>query len=387
MIYFPPIGWGPTGKEPIQTRGDGYSHYAHPDGSSWVYLNHWSDALERMLHESRVPCINISEYWTAPTLDALRPHFLRIQELAVDSIAVTDLSALAEMPALHRLQLHHSSAGAPFASLRNLTDCTLAHPATMGSVHEAPALERLELVELPLRDLRAVGEMTTLRSLAVSGKHKMSLSGIESMRLDALNLRLRRLESLAPMTGLSLRRLELHETRKLGDLESVGGMTSLESLDLEQTAAPASLSFLRELSALQRFYLEEVTPTDETVSLRSLLDLRNLRELELLGGKHSLRNLRDIEVLGEMDSLEKIRLHNGPKEIDSIGWVRGLPRLRTFWLNGTEIRDGDVSPLLELPHIDRVMIVPTAKHYSHTDASFDLAMQAHRATRLVSSPA
>ena len=96
---------------------------------------------------------------------------------------------------------------------------------------------RLLLDELPLPDLRVVSGMTTLQSLTVSGKHKMSLNGIESLRLDTLKLHLRRLESLAPIIGLPLRRLGLHEARKLRDLEAVGGMTSLESLELEQTAA------------------------------------------------------------------------------------------------------------------------------------------------------
>lgn len=55
--------------------------------------------------------------------------------------------------------------------------------------------------------------------------------------------------------------------------------------------------------------------------------------------------------------------------------------------HGTErYETATYSPLLELPHIDRVMIMPTAKHYSHTDASFDLAMQARRAAGAVSSP-
>ncbi len=386
MIYFPPIGWGLSGKEPVLTRGDGYSHYAHPDGSSWVYLNHWSVAVDRMLNESHLPRLIISEHWTAPSLTALRSYFAKIEDLSILSTAVTELADLGEMATLRKLALHHSSAGVPFARLGNLKDCTLSHPATLGSVHETPALERLLLDELPLRDLRALEEMTTLRSLMVSGKHKASLSGIESLRLEALELRLRRLESLEPITGLPLRRLGIHEARKVADLEAVGGMKSLESLELEQTAAPRSLSFLTELSALQRFYLEEVTPTDETVSLGSLRSLTHLRELELLGGKHSLHNLRDIEMLGEIESLEMVHLHHGPKEIDSIKWVRELPGLRSFRLQGTLIRDGDISPLLELPHIKHVAVMPTAKHYSHTDASFRAALQAVMTRRSASSP-
>lgn len=380
MIYFPPIAWGPTGREPIKTSGDGYALYRHPDGRSWVYLSHWSPDVDAMLLESGVPRVIVSEHWTAPTLEPLRPYAGQIEELALISTAITDLALLADMPVLRKLELHHTTRGVPFGSLRRLEDCSISSPATMGEVCQAPALRRLSLDGVPFRDLRML-EGQSLTSLTLDGKHKCSLDGIQALPLQELTSQLRRLESLAPLLGLPLQRLSIYEGRALRDTEEVGRVATLESLELQGCAAVRSLDFVTNLSALQHFTIEDTVLSDETVSLQGLSGLSALRELRLSGEKHGLRNLVDLECLGPLCMLEKLHIHKGPEEIESIGWVRSLKRLKHFWFGKTRIRDGDVSPLLELPCLERVALLPTWKNYSHSDESFGAAMRARRAMR------
>ena len=90
MIYYPPIGWGPTARTPVRTDGDGFSLYQREEGESFAYLNWWSSDVERMLVESKVPRVFISEHWTAPNLTALRACFGHIEELVMQSRAITD---------------------------------------------------------------------------------------------------------------------------------------------------------------------------------------------------------------------------------------------------------------------------------------------------------
>ena len=381
MIYFPPIGWGPTARTPVRTDGDGFALYQRAEGESFVYLSRWSVDAERMLVESRVPRVFISELWTEPNLNALRPCVRHIEELVMQSPAMTDWSLLPEMPALRTLGLHHSSEGVPFASLPQLESCSIASPATLGDVCQAPAFRRLSLEGVPFRDLHMLERMQSLTSLTLDGRHKTSLAGIEVLPLHELAFQLRRLESLAPLRTLPLRRLNVNDGRALRDIEEVGHIATLEALNIEDSSMLRSLEFVAPLSALQQLDIGGTVLSDDVVSLRALSGLSALRELRLSGEKHGLRNLADLESLGALSSLEKIKVHKGPEQIDSIGWVRTLLRLKHFWLGKTRIRDGDVSPLLDLPCIERVAILPTWKNYSHTDETFGAAMRTRLAAR------
>ena len=381
MIYFPPIAWGPSASTPVRTDGDGFALYQRPDGESFAYLSRWSVDVERMLVESRVPRVFVSEYWSAPNINALRACVGHIEELVMQSPAITEWSLLTEMPALRTLGLHHSSDGVPFASLPQLESCAIASPATLGDVCQAPALRRLSLEGLPFRDLHMLERMQSLTSLTLDGRHKTSLAGIAALPLQELTFQLRRLESLAPLVTLPLRRLRINDGRALRDIEEVGRIATLESLNIEDSSPLRSLKFVTPLSSLQLLDIGGTVLADEAVSLRALSGLSTLRELRLSGEKHGLRNITDLESLGALPGLEKITVHKGPEQIDSIGWVRTLLRLKHFWLGKTRIRDGDVSPLLDLPCIERVAILPTWKNYSHTDDTFGAAMRARLAAR------
>jgi hypothetical protein len=250
-------------------------------------------------------------------------------------------------------------------------------PAGLGSVREAPALVHLTLDALPLKDLHALEGMDTLRSLTVSNRKTMRLDGIETLGLERVKLRLRGLASIAPLVNMRLRSIALHEARVATDIADLGAIRTLESIELEGVAPPRSLEFVGGLRSLVRLLITETALSAGVVSVRALADLAALRELELLGGQKSLGNLADLDALGALHTLERIHVHRGPKEIDTIRWVGELRELTAFRLQGTRIRDGDLTPLLRLPRLRDVTINPVAKHYSHSPTLFHIEMEGH----------
>jgi hypothetical protein len=56
--------------------------------------------------------------------------------------------------------------------------------------------------------------------------------------------------------------------------------------------------------------------------------------------------------------------------------LRCLQKLKHLYMLGIRIGDGDLQPLLELPHLREVCVSPVRKDYSHDAASFHAAMRA-----------
>jgi hypothetical protein len=152
--------------------------------------------------------------------------------------------------------------------------------------------------------------------------------------LEHLDLRSAPVRSLSGVERMkSLRTLRFTE----GPLESLDG--------IEQTRVETLwLAYLRRLKL--------VAP---------LTALSTLRMLDIV----SCKKITDLERIGEVTSLENLGI-NGQGAISSLSFVRGLVNLREFRCGTTNIVDGDLSVLLQLPKLERPIINPHRKHYSHT---------------------
>lgn len=164
-----------------------------------------------------------------------------IERLRVlSSGATSDLAALARMPQLQGLELHHCS---------QLTD--------LGQLASLSSLFALYL--------RGAAQLTDLRPLtALRGLTTLALDGCPWLTdlhpltpLTALNTLILAycpaLVDLSPLAGLTnLRRLDLHEGRAISDLTPLRGLRALRELNLDYCVSVRDFSPLQQLDNLEQ---------------------------------------------------------------------------------------------------------------------------------------
>lgn len=114
-------------------------------------------------------------------------------------------------------------------------------------------------------------------------------------------------------------------------LEGIQGLENLESLGLFRMRAIADIEAIQHLS-------------------------RNLTSIQIEGAK----NIQDFSPIGKVQSLVHLGLNNCGT-IPSIRFIEHLPHLSSMRFWDSTVLDGDVSPCIELEHID----FTNKKHYSH----------------------
>ena len=375
IIVFPPPKPRTPPRQSTQT-GDGYSLWMNAVGGPILNLRQWTPQVAELFMETRIKRVSIEEEWAEPTIDALLPWASTIEEMQLRSEALVDASSLAAFPMLRVLRAAARCELIPFARLGVLRTCVIAGGTSLGSVHDAPALEDVTLSQMKRVRLEPLSSLVSLRRFTLIGTSTaVQLDGLADLSLEAVTLRqVARLGSLGPLKKMPLRTLEISNAPSAQDIETIASITSIETLRLENAGKPGTLDFVTTLSAMQEFYFTDRRPTAFEVSVKPLLACKVLRGLTLSGENSGLRNLSGIEVIGELTDLTHLRLQDGPKEIASIGWMQSLQKLEYFYLLGIHIGDGDLKPLLELPQLRDVFVSPVRKNYSHDAASFHAAM-------------
>jgi len=160
--------------------------------------------------------------------------------------------------------------------------------------------------------------------------------------------------------------------------KSLFNCMSLKNLFLNRylgkdTSPFATLNNLEQLSILNSS-IENLQGLSNLNKLKSL-GLHNVRKLTSLDGIQALTELQDLAFTGcrKVRSLEQVQtLYNLIKldfssngNIDSIKSVQVLKNLQKIWFyESTNVIDGDLFPLLELEHLQRVAFMDR-DHYSH----------------------
>jgi hypothetical protein len=228
-----------------------------------------------------------------------------------------------------------------------------------------------------LSDLGFLSEFTHLRYLEIWQNEP-----IETLQLKPLdNLRGLRLE--CPQNGIdfaSLPHLEifvgywhgnntnLEQCRKLrhlrtwkfqprsGDLSQFSKVTRLETLSLVLT----SLTSLSGIEFMEDLRYLHIAHAPKLSSLNALeYGQTDLRELEL----DKLKALNSYEPIARILRLRKLMLSDCAPMPD-LRWIAPLSRLDFFSFVGTNVADGDLSPLLQLPEL-RYVGTLDKRHYSH----------------------
>src|SRR5437879_3090775 len=95
-------------------------------------------------------------------------------------------------------------------------------------------------------------------------------------------------------------------------------------------------------------------------SLSGIEGLANLEELEI----HTCRAIATIDEVGSLSALKKLHLNNDG-DIESLKPLEKLSGLESvLFYESTNIRDGDLSPLLRQKNLARVSF-QNRRHYTH----------------------
>ena len=138
------------------------------------------------------------------------------------------------------------------------------------------------------------------------------------------------------------------------DLTDLGRLASLESLQLVQSpiTSLAGVEAMSRLWELELHYCARLTDVTALAARADTLQRLRLDRCRNVAGREGVARLRRLTHLSFC----------GDSPIPSIGFVRGMPRLRFFAFVGTDVLDGDMTPLLGLGYAG----FDSKRHYSHT---------------------
>ncbi len=154
----------------------------------------------------------------------------------------------------------------------------------------------------------------------------------------------------------SLRRIGMSNYRaKERDLSAFCSLPSLEFLGV----GPCNITSIGDLSCLMHLRELAITHATKLVSLDGIEGLRKLQKLEI----STSRKFTRIDPIGKLESLEQLWLFNDGN-IETIQPLRNLKKLREFFFyESTNIVDGDLTPLKDLPNLKNVPFGPR-RHYN-----------------------
>lgn len=148
-------------------------------------------------------------------------------------------------------------------------------------------------------------------------------------------------------------------------------MPRLEELKLIQT----NIQSLSGVETLLDLRFLNVAYAPELESLNALLghDLQ-LRELDL--GK--TKKIQSYNPISSLSYLRLLRLSDCPP-MQNLKWMAGMKRLDFFAFMGTDVTDGDLSPLLSLPEL-RYVGTADRRHYNYKMATLNALLTQRHAT-------
>ncbi len=305
-------------------------------------IDYWSPRVAEVLTEQGITKLRIRG-WKQPGFEPLIPfreQLVRIYYEIYDDADVPNLAALGQLGRLTNLSLRNGVETIDFSGLQELELLSYSGDTpNFGNVRQARALRTLYIVNGGLRDLTplagldqiaeldvsesklgtvvGIGQLRALESLVLS---QVSLSNLDSI-VDAPSLRSlhlfmpRKLQSIAPLTRLPLRVLSIGGTRRISDIERLAEVVGLETLDFENVAMTSfsflsrltrlkalnlngvgkvpSLSFLRPLEALERFFVVDATVEDGDMAV--LFELPALKRVFLQKRRHYTHDGHDVQ--------------------------------------------------------------------------------------------
>lgn len=239
----------------------------------------------------------------------------RFQKLCSLELSGTDqLTSLEPLKALSKLEILELDAS------QQVCDASqLAHLSR---------LVRLDL-GVPLKDASQLGNLTSLRSLSLSGTRITDLSFLNpDIRLESLQLS--QLDELVDLCGLEtqtgLKKLAIFSAAVLSNFAPIASLSLLQELSLSLCNRLKDISFLARLALLEDLTIED---SDELADIRPVGTLKHLVSLDLT----SLPMLKDLAPLSACSGLEDARIWLDPNgegagELPDVSSLAGCTQLR-----------------------------------------------------------
>lgn len=265
----------------------------------------------------------------------LHPHLLEPFATVTEGAPV--LGRMKSLERLHVRDFRYREPADPIAELANLRWLRLRGWRNLRVLGRLTGLERLELNEFAMANLRAFRGLTRLHTLALGGRMD-SLAGIESMgALEEVRLHGRAVRDLVPLVELPrLHSLDLVFPDAVSDFEAIGRLRGLRRLKLllgddTDVGVLPSIAFLGSLEALEEIDLRNVDIADRR--LDPLFELPRLRRLALTGragpNVEELRRRRpELEIRTHLTGEPEGRVYVGRVHYDPP--VGGLERWSIF---------------------------------------------------------
>jgi hypothetical protein len=287
-----------------------------------------------------------------------------LSELHLDCSSASDkvsalpgaaLSVLLELPALRKLTIRGAARVTTLEHLAGLGVEELDFGAWREALHTLAGISTMKrLRQLSLRvepgvDLRPIGELRELVSLALDGEVEtleglQGCTGLKKLRIQSAG----RVRDLSPVGGLvALEELSLWNCKALAEIAALEGLRNLRALDLSGTLRINDLEPLRALQALTRL---SVGDAESVTSLAPLAGLTSLTSLSL----SRMASLRSLEGLPApwLDGERTLTLDvPAVEDLGVLSTARSLTQLTLSAYGGTSL-----APLGGLPALTEVSV-------------------------------
>ena len=216
-------------------------------------------------------------------------------------------------------------------------------------------IQWLKVLDWSLEDLEPIHFLKELRHLSIHSFSEREIRFQEFPHLELVHYDQWHKNAGSLFLNKNLKDVWLnhYSGKNLRDFSRLPSLTSLALLNtrLESLNGVESLSKLESL---------EIANARRLVSLEGLEKVAGLRELKIYGCK----KLKDIEPLRFLPHLKTVHLFN-VGDLPSLRPIEGMDELETFFfIEDTNILDGDISPLLSCKNLKEVGFM-NRLHYSH----------------------
>jgi hypothetical protein len=232
--------------------------------------------------------------------------------------------------------------------------------STLDFLREVPFLEYLDILTTKLQDITGLYALKELSYLTLEGRTPpLDFSRLPRLRTLALG-------RVSPQVlrdlgkAQTIRKLALTHP-KPNSLQVLGQLPALEEVGIS-SAQINDLSFASFTPCLRRLSLVMCN------SMKTLAGLQNAGDLIHFSIEQA-KSLSDISSLSHLARLRTLILKECPN-IESISPLKSLPSLESVeLLQTTNVKDGDLSPLLTMPKLRNVNFIDRL-HYSNRNAEF-----------------
>ncbi len=232
-------------------------------------------------------------------------------------------------------------------------------------VHAAPDLEflrdlppllSLEVHHLPLADIRPIASQPSLETLSINAYFKVGIDFAALSRLVNLHLDwgpgAETIVAAGNLEGLSVNRFPGL------DLTLLRPLARLRNLRLAGGRKLASLNGIEAFSALQELRLLDLRALSDIDAVSGLSDTLWSLEFDVC------RRINRLDALASLRRLTRLLVINCG-EIESLEPIAQVPLKALHFYESTNIRDGRLHVLLELPDLADTSFA-NRRHYSHT---------------------